>query len=130
MESYLSRRRDQTAARIFFRKALKRHGEPRSITLDGWEPSRKALRLMGMNNEFNCRWANPAKIRSCAYLNNLVEQDHRRIKSRLQPMLGFKRFDHTRKVIAGIEFMQNIHKGQIDPSLPSKANRIAMPGRA
>ena len=30
--SYLSRTRDQTAARNFFRQALRRHGEPRRIT--------------------------------------------------------------------------------------------------
>ena len=49
--SYLSRTRDQTAARIFFRQALKRHGEPRTITLDGFEPSPTALRRMGMRND-------------------------------------------------------------------------------
>jgi transposase-like protein len=37
IESYLSRTRDVTAAKAFFRKALKRHGEPRVITLDGFE---------------------------------------------------------------------------------------------
>ena len=71
--SYLSRTRDQTAARNFFRQALKRHGEPRSITLDGFEPSHTALRRMGMRNEFNFLWANPVKIRSSKYLNNIVE---------------------------------------------------------
>jgi len=44
--SYLSRSRDLPAARIFFRKALKRHGQPRSITLDAFEPSHAALRRM------------------------------------------------------------------------------------
>ena len=53
VESYLSRTRDVTAAKAFFRKALKHHGEPRSITLDGFEPSHAALRRMGMRNEFN-----------------------------------------------------------------------------
>jgi transposase-like protein len=55
VESYLSRTRDITAAKAFFRKALKRHGEPRVITLDGFEPTHAALRRMGMNNEFNYR---------------------------------------------------------------------------
>ena len=112
VESHLSRTRDIVAAKAFFRKALKRHGEPRTITLDGFEPSHSALRRMGMRNEFNFRWANPVKIRSCQYLNNIVEQDHRRIKARVQPMLGFKKFYNARRVLVGIELMQKIHKAQ------------------
>jgi transposase-like protein len=50
VEPYLSRTRDVTAAKAFFRKALKRHGEPRVITLDGFEATHAALRRMGMNN--------------------------------------------------------------------------------
>ena len=112
VESYLSRTRDVTAAKAFFRKALKHHGEPRSINLDGFEPSHAALRRRGMRNEFNFRWANPLKIRSCTYLNNVVEQDHRRIKSRVAPMLGFKIFYNARRVLMGIELIQKIIKGQ------------------
>jgi putative transposase len=67
---------------------------------------------MGMRNEFNYRWENPVKIRSCPYLNNIVEQDHRRIKARVQPMLGFKKFSNARRVIMGIELMQMMNKGQ------------------
>jgi transposase-like protein len=110
--SHLSRARDRRAAKTFFRKALKQHGQPRTITLDGFEPSHAALRRMGMRNEFNYRFKNPVRIRSSQYLNNIVEQDHRRIKFRLQPMLGFKSFYNARRVIAGIELMQIIHKGQ------------------
>jgi len=73
VESHLSRTRDISAAKAFFRKALKRHGQPRTITLDGFEPTHSALRRMGMRNEFNFRWQNPVKIRSCQYLNNVVE---------------------------------------------------------
>jgi transposase-like protein len=53
VESHLSRTRDITAAKAFFRKALKHHGQPRTITLDGFEPTHAALRRMGMRNEFN-----------------------------------------------------------------------------
>lgn len=112
VESHLSRRRDVNAAKTFFRKALQHHGQPRSITLDGFAPSHAALRRMGMRNEFNYRGANPVKIRSCAYLNNIIEQDHRRIKGRVKPMLGFKKFYNARRVIIGIELMQMLHKGQ------------------
>jgi len=112
VESYLSRTRDLAAAKAFFRKALKHHGEPRSITLDAFKPSHAALHRMGMRNEFNFRWANPVKIRSCKYLNNIVEQDHRRIKSRVQPMLGFKKFYNARRVLIGIELLQKLSKGQ------------------
>jgi transposase-like protein len=100
------------AARTFFRQALKRHGEPRTITLDGFEPSHCALRRMGMRNEFNFLWENPVKIRSCKYLNNIVEQDHRRIKFRVSAMLGFKSFANARIVLAGIELIQKLKKGQ------------------
>ncbi|HEY0793255.1 MAG TPA: DDE-type integrase/transposase/recombinase [Chthoniobacterales bacterium] len=48
---------------------------------------------------------------TCASLNGGVEQDHRRIKSRVRPMLGFERFDHTRRVVIGVELVQRIIKG-------------------
>ena len=112
VESYLSRTRDITAAKAFFRKALKHHGEPRTITLDAFQPSHSALHRMGMRNEFNLRWANPVRIRSCQYLNNIVEQDHRRIKSRVQPRLGFKKFYNARRVLIGVELLQKLTKGQ------------------
>ena len=110
--SYLSRTRDRTAAQIFFRQALKRHGQPRSITLDGFEPSHCALRRMGMRGEFNFCGSTPVKIRSSKYLNNMVEQDHRRIKFRVSAMLGFKSFHNAKNVLAGIELIHKLKKGQ------------------
>ena len=35
--------------------AFRRHGDPRVITVDGFEPPHAALRRTGMNNEFNYR---------------------------------------------------------------------------
>jgi transposase-like protein len=51
-------------------------------------------------------------VRSSQYLNNLIEQDHRRVKQRTRPMLGFKRFDHAAVTISGIELAEKIKKGQ------------------
>jgi transposase-like protein len=47
------------------------------------------------------------------WLNNLVEQDHRCIKRRVRPMLGFKRFATARRTLAGIEVMAMLSKGQV-----------------
>ena len=44
----------------------------------------------------------------------MVEQDHGRVKSRVQPMLGFQSFENARVVIGGIEFAQKIKKRQYD----------------
>jgi transposase-like protein len=47
-------------------------------------------------------------------LNNAVEQDHRRIKAQVAPMLGFKRFFSARRVVAGVKLVQKIIKGRFD----------------
>jgi len=52
------------------------------------------------------------KVRSSQYLNNLIEQDHRRVKQRIRPMLGFKRFDNAAVAISGIELAEKIKKGR------------------
>ena len=109
-------------AKAFFRKALKPHQEPRSITLDGHQPSHSALRRMGMNGEFNFRGRNPVKIRCCQYLNNVREQDHCRVKGRWQPMLEFKTFYNARRVIIGIELARKIHKRQFAIPIPWRSN--------
>ena len=54
------------------------------------------------------------KLRSSKYLNNLIEQDHRGVKLRIGPMLGFKWFRTAAVTIAGIELLHRIHKGQFN----------------
>ncbi len=44
----------------------------------------------------------------------IVEQDHRRVRQRTRPMLGFKTFMSAAKTIAGIEIVAMIKKGQLD----------------
>jgi putative transposase len=53
------------------------------------------------------------ELRQSKYLNNLVEQDHRAVKRIADPMLGFKSFWNAQKLIAGIETMPMIKKGQL-----------------
>jgi transposase-like protein len=109
----LSRRRDVAAAKAFFRKALKRQGSaPRSITLDGYAASHRAVREMKTAREL----PEAVKLRSSKYLNNVIEQYHRGIKARTGPMLGFKRFNAAAITLAGIELLRRIYKRQFDLS--------------
>jgi IS6 family transposase len=50
-------------------------------------------------------------LRSSKHLNNLIEQDHRNIKSRVNAMLGVKRFKNAAITIPGVELMHRIRKG-------------------
>ena len=54
------------------------------------------------------------QVQSSKYLNNLIEQDHRNIKSRTKVMLGFKRFRSAATTISGIALIHRIRKGQFD----------------
>ena len=45
----------------------------------------------------------PITIRQSRYLNNSIEQDHRAIKRRVRPMLGFKSMVSARVILCGIE---------------------------
>ena len=97
------------AAKAFFRKAIKCHQRcPRTITLDGYAASLRAVRELKADG-----WL-PAntKLRSSKYLNNLIEQDHRGVKQRIAVMLGFKEFRNAAITIAGIELLHRIRKGQ------------------
>jgi transposase-like protein len=63
------------------------------------------------------------QVRTSKYLNNLIEQDHRRVKQRYYPMLGFKRFANATVTISGIELIQKIRKGQFGISNISQGGR-------
>ena len=105
----LSLTRDVAAAKAFLRRALPTQKRaPSSITLDGYAASHRAVCEMSREDE---AWKH-TMLRSSKYLNNLIEQDHRGIKSRTGPILGFKSFDCATITIAGIELVHRIRKGQ------------------
>lgn len=114
----LSERRDVAAAKRFFGKAMKKQGTPRIITLDAYAASHRAIRELQSARTITRR----VRVRSSKYLNNVVEQDHRRIKQRIRPMLGFKRFDTAAVTISGIELVEKIRKHQFKTGNLSEEN--------
>ncbi len=82
---------------------------PRTLTLDknaAYPSATKAMKKSGELWRFT-------KLRQVKYLNNIVEQDHRRIKRLVRPGLGFKSLHSARQTIAGYEILAMVRKGQV-----------------
>ena len=107
----LSAKRDAEAAKRFFRKALGQPhtANPRTITVDKNPAYPCAVAEMKEDGEL---WRF-ARLRQCKFLNNIVEQDHRRIRRLIRPGLGFGGFWTARRTLAGYEAMAMIRKGQV-----------------
>jgi transposase, IS6 family len=108
----LSAKRDARAAKRFFRKMLRAasHSSPRVINVD----KNRAYPLAVEQLKEEGTLPNRTQLRPCKYLNNILEQDHRFIKRRVNPGLGFFSFNTARRTIRGYETMNIIRKGQIE----------------
>jgi transposase-like protein len=109
----LTAKRDKKAAHRFLSKAIGSSGKPSLINIDKSGANTAAIK------QYNRAENKRVKIRQCKYLNNIVEQDHRFIKRRTRPMLGFKSFWSARATLAGIELWRLLKKGQSKSSLPA-----------
>jgi len=111
LDFMLSAKRDAKAAKRFLRKVLNAPHtiEPRVITVDknaAYPPAIEALKTVESLPE-------TTEARQSKYMNNLVEQDHRFIKRRVKPGLGFGSFNTARRTLKGYEMMNMVRKGQI-----------------
>ena len=104
----LTAKRDMAAAMRFFDKAMGANSEPDKVAMDKSGANKAAVDAINTGRDV------PIVVRQVKYLNNIVEQDHRAIKRIVRPMLGFKSFRCASILIAGIETMHMIKKGQLD----------------
>ncbi len=113
----LSKRRNKTAATKFFARALEVNGLPRQIVIDKSGANTAGIKAVNrMLKCFGCPIA--IEMVRIKYLNNIVEQDHRTIKKRIRPMLGFKSFVSASASLEGIEVANMIRRaGQLTPGL-------------
>jgi len=87
LESFASRERDKAAALKFIKRAMKRHGKPRTIVTDGLRSYGAALKeLGGTENQETGRW-----------LNNRAENSHLPFRRRERAMLRFRRMKTLQK---------------------------------
>jgi putative transposase len=103
----LTAKRDMAAAKRFFDKAIVANGDPAKVAMDKSGANKAAMDAINAGRKV------PILVRQVKYLNNIVEQDHRAIKRVIRPMLNFKSFRSAASVLAGIELMHMIRKGQL-----------------
>ena len=112
LDLMLSATRNADAAERFFRQVLQASHPltPRVSTVDKhavYPLAFDALQHDGTLPE-------TCLLRQCKYLNNMVEQDHRFVKRRVNPGLGFGAFATAQRTIQGYEAMHLFRKGQIE----------------
>ena len=115
VEFFFSEHRDLLAAKRFIRKALARHGRPERIVIDGSQTNHEAIIACDGESRLrdrSRRFLKPIRIRQSQYLNNRIEQDHRRIKRRIRSMLGFKSTASAATILSGIEMVHMMRKRQ------------------
>ena len=103
----LTAKRDKAAAMRFFDKAMRSSATPDKVTMDQSGANKAAIDQIIEDKEIS------VIVRQVKCLNNIVEQDHRAVKRVTRPMLGFKSFRSARNILAGIELMHMIRKGQL-----------------
>ena len=102
----LTAKRNMGEAKRYFDKAMEANGDPDKVAMDKSGANKAAI------DAINVRRDGPIVVRQVKYLNNIIEQAHRAIKTMTRPMLNFKSFRSAASVLAGIELMHMIRKGQ------------------
>ena len=95
-----------TAAKRFFDQAMGANGDPEKVAMDKSGANKAAIDAINVGRDV------PILVRQVKYLNHTVEQDHCAIKRVTRPMLNFKSFRSASAVLAGVELMHMIRKGQ------------------
>ena len=90
LESYVTKRRDKAAALKFIKKAMKRHGQPRTIVTDRLRSYGAAMREIG----------NADRQETGRRLNNRAENSHLPIRRRERAMLRFRQMKTLQKFSA------------------------------
>ena len=107
LESYVTKKRHKSAALVFMKKALKRHGKPEAIVTVGLRSYPAAMRELGnLDRREMGRWK-----------NNRVENSHLPFRRRERAMLRFRRMKTLQKfasVHANVHNHFNLERQLVD----------------
>jgi len=124
LDFMLSEHRDEAAASAFFARTIENNGWPEKVVID-----KSGANLAGLQNVnwllLQHGWFWLVEILQVKYLNNMIEQDHRFIKTLTRPMRGFKSFPSASATLDGIEVAHMIRKHQFPASDQSAFQQFA-----
>jgi transposase-like protein len=103
--------RDADAAKRLFRKALGDRSHPQSRVINTDLSPIYSSAIPDSKKEGTLR--KRCRHRPVQYLNNILEQDHRAIKRRVNAKQSFREFRAARRTIQGYEAVHMIRKGQV-----------------
>ena len=111
IEFMLSAKRDVSAAKRFFKELMRAEHRrlPFSISVDRNAAYPEAF----TTSQAERIVPKDCKLRRVKYLNNVIEQDHRFVKKRVQASQCYKRFPTVERTLEGIEAMNMMRKGQV-----------------
>jgi transposase-like protein len=110
----VSPRRDATAARQFFDRAIATTTtRPAEVVTD-----RAATYPIVLDELLPAAWH-----RTDRYANNRIEADHGRLKARLRPMRGLKQDRSAGTIITGHALVQNVRRGHYELAVEAPASR-------
>ncbi|UTZ36645.1 IS6 family transposase [Vibrio campbellii] len=115
IDYYLSKHRDEAAAKAFLNKAIAQNGLPEKVVIDGSNTNHAALDAMNVQ-----LWLTGyfmlclIEICNVKYLNNIVEQSHRWVKQKTRQALGWKSVEGAMASLHGREVRTMLKRGQID----------------
>ena len=114
IDFYLSETRDEPAARAFFNKAINQHGLPEKVVIDQSGANAAALDTINIRLWLSGCMLFMIEVLAIKYLNNIVEQSHRKVKGKMHQCLGWKSWEGAESTLAGVELWSMIKQGQMN----------------
>ncbi|AGH80958.1 transposase [Psychromonas sp. CNPT3] len=112
IDFYLSEHRDEPAARAFFEKAIGSSGLPDKVVIDQSGSNIAVLDTINVRLWLSGYMLSMIEVLTVKYLNNIVEQSHRKVKGKMHQCLGWKSWIGAESTLAGIELCSMMKQGQ------------------